>query len=102
MKTWKKITHINDIPLMGSRILQYQEEEIVLFKNRKEEIFALNNVCPHKQGKLSEGMVHGKSVTCPLHNWDIDLETGEALGSDSGCTKVYESKVEEEMIYVLL
>ena len=102
MKTWKKITHINDIPLMGSRILQYQEEEIVLFKNRKEEIFALNNVCPHKQGKLSEGLVHGKSVTCPLHNWDIDLETGEALGSDSGCTQVYESKIEEEMIYVLL
>jgi nitrite reductase (NADH) small subunit len=57
-------------------------------------------MCPHKQGKLSEGLVHEHIVTCPLHNWDINLSNGEALGNDSGCTNVYEYKIENNIIYL--
>ncbi len=100
MAKWIKITEVENIPSMGSRVIQYGEIEIAVFKTRDGSIFAINNVCPHKQGKLSEGLIHESVVTCPMHNWDIDLKSGKALGNDSGCTNVYESKIESNIIYL--
>jgi len=102
MGTWIKIIEENKIPKMGSRKVIIGEEEIALFKTRDGSVFAINNICPHKEGKLSEGLVHENTVTCPLHNWDIDLASGEALGNDSGCTNVYESKIEDDYLYLNL
>lgn len=100
MKKWIKIVEVENIPLMGSRVLQYGDIEIAIFKTRDNSIFAINNECPHKQGKLSEGLVHEHIVTCPLHNWDIDLKSGEALGNDNGCTNIYKSKIENDIFYI--
>lgn len=100
MATWIKITETKNIPSMGSRKVVIGDTEIAVFKTREGSIFAINNICPHKQGKLSEGLVHENVVTCPLHNWDIDLASGEALGNDSGCTNVYESKIEDDILYI--
>ncbi len=100
MANWIKIIEAEEIPSMGSRKVVIGEEEIALFKTKDGSIFAINNTCPHKQGKLSEGLVHENIVTCPLHNWDIDLATGEALGNDSGCTNVYESKVDDGFLFI--
>ena len=100
IKKWYRITEIENIPFMGSRKVEISEIEIAIFKTRDGSIFAINNVCPHKKGKLSEGLVHDKQVTCPLHNWEIDLTTGEALGNDSGCTGVYETKIEDGIVYL--
>lgn len=97
---WYKITEVENIPSMGSRIVKIGEIEIAIFKTKDGSIFAINNICPHKQGKLSEGLVHEHIVTCPLHNWDINLSNGEALGNDSGCTNVYEYKIENNIIYL--
>ncbi len=102
MAKWYKITEIENIPSMGSRKVEIGEIEIAIFKTRDGSIFAINNVCPHKQGKLSEGLVHEKQVTCPLHSWEIDLTTGEALGNDSGCTNIYESKIVDGIVFVSL
>ena len=102
MSKWYKITAIENIPFMGSRKVEIGEIEIAIFKTRDGSIFAINNICPHKQGKLSEGLVHEKQVTCPLHSWEIDLTTGEALGNDSGCTGVYESKIVDGIVYISL
>ncbi|KAB7885912.1 nitrite reductase small subunit NirD [Poseidonibacter ostreae] len=100
MAKWIKITECENIPSMGSRVVQYGDIEIAIFKTRDDSIFAINNECPHKQGKLSEGLVHESVVTCPMHNWDIDLASGEVLGNDSGCTNVYESKIEAGIFYI--
>ncbi len=102
MAKWYKIAQVEDIPSMGSRKVVIGEIEIAIFKTKDGSIFAINNICPHKQGKLSEGLVHEKIVTCPLHNWDIDLVSGEALGEDSGCTNVYESKIEQGFIFICI
>lgn len=102
MKTFIATINIKEIPVMGSRVLYYKNEEIALFKTKDEKIHAVNNLCPHKQGKLSEGLVHDDNVTCPLHNWVIDLDSGEAQGNDCGCTTTYETKIENEMVYVKL
>lgn len=97
---WYKVAQIEDIPKMGARKVIIKEEEIAIFRTQDGSIFAINNLCPHKQGSLTEGLVHEHIVTCPLHNWDIDLTSGEALGSDSGCTNIYETKIENNIIYI--
>ena len=102
MSKWYKITEVENIPAMGSRKIEIGEIEIAIFKIRDGSIFAINNICPHKKGKLSEGLVHEKQVTCPLHSWEIDLTTGEALGNDSGCTNIYESKIVDGVVYISL
>ena len=85
---------------MGSRVVEIADVEIAIFKTKDGSIFAINNTCPHKKGKLSEGLVHESVVTCPLHNWNVDLKSGEALGNDSGCTNVYETKIVDGIIYL--
>lgn len=102
MATWIKVIEAENIPEMGSRKVIIGEEEIALFKTRDGSIFAINNICPHKQGKLSEGLVHEHMVCCPLHNTDVDLATGEAIGEDYGCANTYESKVENNFVYLQL
>ena len=76
-------------------------EEIAIFHTLKNEFYALVNKCPHKQGPLSQGIVHGSVVTCPLHNWNISLQTGEALGEDKGCVPTIPLKVEAGRIFLL-
>ena len=82
--TWVDVCAVEEIPFQGSRILKTQDSCLALFKTASGEVFALNDQCPHKQGPLSQGMVHDKFVTCPLHSWVFSLETGEAQGADEG------------------
>lgn len=81
-----RVCNVVDIPFQGARRIETPAGEIALFKTSDGKVFALKNQCPHKHGPLSEGIVHGHAVTCPLHNWVIDLQTGEAKGADKGCT----------------
>ena len=100
MSDWIEITQLDEIPVLGSRVVKTANEDIAIFRTSDDRVFAVRDACPHKQGPLSQGIVHGTSVTCPLHNWKIDLASGEALGADEGCTNVYETKVEDDMVYL--
>lgn len=102
MSNWIEVTELNDIPQLGSRVIKTDTVEIAIFRNSVDEVFAMKNECPHKKGPLSEGIVHGHSVTCPLHNWKIDMKSGQALGPDEGCTNVYQTKVENGMVLLAL
>ena len=82
------------LPVLGG-------EEIAVFRTARGEVYALVNKCPHKQVPLSQGIVHGDSVTCPLHNFRISLRTGEALGDDDGCTPTIPLKLEAGRIFLL-
>ena len=87
MPEWLDVGAETDIPLRGARTVKVAGgEEIALFRTGAGAIYALVNKCPHKGGPLSQGIVHGDSVACPLHNWVISLATGEAQGADKGCT----------------
>ena len=100
MSDWIEITQLDEIPVLGSRVVKTGSMDIAIFRTSDDRIFAVKDACPHKQGPLSQGIVHGTSVTCPLHNWKIDLASGEALGADEGCTNVYDTKVENNMVYL--
>lgn len=81
---WIAIGHIDDIPLRGARCVKTPAGKIAVFRTAENEVFAIEDQCPHKGGPLSQGIVHGKAVTCPLHNFVISLESGKALGADEG------------------
>ena len=92
MTNWIRVLELENIPILGSRVFRSGEQEIAIFRTRKDHVFALHNSCPHQGGVLSEGIVHGNRVTCPLHNWVISLEDGEALGVDEGRTACLKCK----------
>ncbi len=81
--SWIDIGHIDDIPERGARVVKTPLGCVGLFRTSATEVFATSNRCPHKGGPLSEGIVHGQKVTCPLHNWVFDLNTGQAEGEDA-------------------
>lgn len=102
---WKMICKVDDIPVLGARVvkrgLAWQElPPVALFRAGDDHIFALLDACPHKGGPLSQGIVFGHRVACPLHNQNIDLESGEAVAPDHGCTKKYSVKVEHGNVYL--
>ncbi len=86
MTEWTLIGHVADIPRLGSRLVETAQGLIAVFRDGQDQIFALHNRCPHRGGPLSEGIVYGGRVSCPLHNWAIDLKTGQAVAPDNGCT----------------
>jgi len=99
---WLDIGPVTQIKAGSARTLPVAGgEEIAVFLTTRGEYFALVNKCPHKHGPLSEGLLHGDSVTCPLHNWRISLRTGEALGDDRGCTPTIPLKVDGGRLFLL-
>ena len=91
--SWTDIGALEAIPLRGSRIVRTAAGCVAVFRTDEAEVFATSNVCPHKGGPLSEGIVHDRKVTCPLHNQVFSLESGEAQGGDEGRVAVYPAKV---------
>ncbi|PWQ97924.1 nitrite reductase small subunit NirD [Leucothrix arctica] len=103
MSEWIEVVALEDIPVLGSRIVESDVgSNIALFRTTDDQVFAIRDECPHKQGPLSQGIMHGSSVTCPLHNWKIDLASGSALGADEGCTNVFPVKVEQGKVLLNL
>lgn len=98
--SWTKACQLNAIPRLGSRVIRTSKSEIGVFRTEDDRVFALNNSCPHKQGPLSQGIVHGDTVTCPLHNWKISLVDGKAEEPDEGETTCYPVKVEDGIVFL--
>ena len=99
---WIEVVGVEDIPKLGSRVIKTESANIAIFRNAQDQIFAIKDQCPHKQGPLSQGIVHGSSVTCPLHNWKIDLSTGRVLSPDEGCVNTYAVRVKSKRVYIKL
>ena len=102
MSNWIEVGQLNDIPQLGSRVVESDGEEIAIFRTAEDHLFALHNKCPHKNGPLSEGIVHGNKVACPLHNWNIDLTSGEVVAPDKGCVRKHEIKLDGEKVLLAI
>ncbi len=97
---WYAVGSIADIPRRGARCVRNGEKTIAVFRTADDRIFALEDKCPHRNGPLSQGIVHDGCVTCPLHNWVIALETGLAQGADEGGTPTYPVRIEGQTIMI--
>ena len=95
MTEWTPICKVDDIPVLGARrVARSQGLDVAVFRNDTGEVFALLDRCPHKGGPLSQGIVFGTSVACPLHNWTIDLQGGCAKAPDEGCTPKFRVRIQ--------
>ena len=95
MSEWKVICRVDDIPVLGARrVARPVGVDIAVFRNAENQVFALLDRCPHKGGPLSQGIVFGTSVACPLHNWTIGLDDGCAKAPDEGCTQRFSCRVD--------
>lgn len=97
--SWVEIGRLEDIPLRGARKIKTVLGCVAVFRTDADEVFAVTDSCPHKGGPLSEGIVHGQSVTCPLHNWVFDLNTGQAQG-ENGAIETFPVQVENGRIFI--
>ena len=97
---WSRACRVEDIPVLGARVVKSACGNIAVFRNAENEVFALLDKCPHKGGPLSQGIVYGRKVACPLHNWSIQLEDGNAVAPDQGCAKSFPVKVENGEVFV--
>jgi nitrite reductase (NADH) small subunit len=101
MSHWKPICSVTDIPALGARRVERAKGvAVAVFRNSEDKVFALLDRCPHKGGPLSQGIVFGESVACPLHNWSIGLADGCAKSPDEGCTVPFAVKVEAGQVHL--
>jgi len=102
MTEWIEIGTLDDIPALGSRVVRTAAGDIAVFRTADDKVFAVDDRCPHKGGPLSQGIVFGNKVACPLHNWKIELETGEAVGPDEGAVACHPVRVEDGTVFLAL
>ena len=105
MSNWLKVLPFEDVPKLGASVVRTKNSEgnaleIGIFRLEDDRIFAINNKCPHKAGPLSQGIVYGDKVACPMHNWKISLVTGKAEEPDVGETACFNTKIEDGFIYL--
>lgn len=97
---WTAIGILTDIPRLGARTVETPMGQVAVFRTADDDVFALINKCPHRGGPLSEGIVSGRKVACPLHNWVIDLNSGAADAPDEGCTTPVPLKIEAGQVWL--
>ncbi len=98
---WHPLCPLGDIPILGARVLKRPNQiDIAIFRTADDKVFALNDECPHKKGPLSQGIVFGEKVACPLHNWTIGLQDGCALAPDQGCTVAHPTNVVDGQVLI--
>jgi nitrite reductase (NADH) small subunit len=99
---WIEVGIIADIPKQGARVVRTKDGDIAVFRTLDDEVFALRDRCPHKGGQLSQGIIYGNKVACPMHDWKISLDTGMAVAPDEGCAARFPVRVEGGKVFLSL
>ena len=101
MSDWMTICRVDDIPRLGARrVARPVGCDVAVFRTASDAVFALLDRCPHKGGPLSQGIVSGDTVTCPLHGWNIQLDSGQACAPDVGCARRYPVQVRDGYVWL--
>jgi nitrite reductase (NADH) small subunit len=99
---WHRVCEFDAIPKLGARVVKSAHGDVAVFRNADDEVFALLDKCPHKGGPLSQGIVFGRKVACPLHGWNIELADGNAVAPDHGCARSFSVKIENGSVFLQL
>jgi nitrite reductase (NADH) small subunit len=101
MDRWTRICRLDELPVLGTRVVERPgTDNVAVFRTATDRIFALRDRCPHKGGPLSQGIVYGERVACPLHNWTIELDSGCAVAPDQGCAQRFPIRVDAGIVYL--
>ncbi len=102
MTNWVRVAPLDDIPKLGARVVRTKDVDIGVFRLEDDRVLAVNNRCPHKGGPLSEGIVYGDKIACPLHSWKISLIDGKAEEPDVGQTACFNTRIEGGIVFLEL
>lgn len=102
MNGWQRVCALDEIAPQGSRVVATRQGDIAVIRDAGDRVFALHDKCPHRGGPLSLGIVHGETVTCPLHGWKLGLADGAAVAPDKGCARTFAVKVEAGAVWLRL
>lgn len=100
MNRWTKVCPLEDIPRPGARVVESGIGRIALFRTGEDEVFALLDKCPHRGGPLSQGIVCGRQVTCPMHGLTVELVSGRAVAPDEGAVRTFPVRVEGGVVFL--
>ena len=98
--SWLDVGPLAALPARGARVVRVGGLPIAVFRTSTGDVYALRDQCPHRGGPLSQGIVHGDRVTCPMHDWVIDLKSGSATGVDVGCTTTFAVRVTDDRVCI--
>lgn len=101
-EAWIRVGRLEEIPSLGARVVRINGESIAVFRTATDEVYALTDRCPHRGGPLSQGIVFGTRVACPLHDWVIELKTGTAVAPDVGCTATHRVRIEDGIVWLVV
>ena len=82
MRDERAIGHVSQVPLGEGRNFEVDGDLLTIFRTRAGQVFATEPWCPHRQGPLSDGLLGGTLLVCPLHDTTFDLRTGESLAGN--------------------
>lgn len=91
---------LTSIPPGEGRNFEIGGQKIAVFRNRSDQVFAVQAACPHKGGPLADGLLGGLTLVCPLHAWKFELTTGAAIVGECGL-KTFGVRVDEKDRIVL-
>jgi nitrite reductase (NADH) small subunit len=94
-----RIGRAADVPFLEGRTADVDGTRVAVFRTETGFV-AIGAECPHEGGPLADGIVADRCVTCPLHNWRIDLETGEVVGGGEGSVPVFEIEERDGELFV--
>lgn len=96
MTDWTPICKLEDIPVLGARrVARERGLEVAVFRTADDQVYAVLDRCPHRGGPLSQGLVMGTSVACPLHGWTIGLDDGCARAPDEGSVPRFACRISD-------
>jgi nitrite reductase (NADH) small subunit len=102
-KTRTLVANYFDLPVRAGYAVNINNIDIALFKITNGKVYGIENLSPHpKGGVLTEGLVSGEYVFCPVYDWKISLVDGKVQAPDEGQVKTYQVEVEEDNVYIIL
>jgi nitrite reductase (NADH) small subunit len=96
------VCQLDELPVGLGRAFQIAGKTIAIFRTRAGKLFATNNSCPHKNGPLSEGILSGDSVVCPLHQFRFDMKSGLCDQENVCSVKTYDVTLDGTTVYIQL
>ncbi len=101
-KTRTLVAHYSDLPVRAGYSVKIDNQEVALFKVTNGKVYGIENRSPHpKGGVLTEGLVSGEYVFCPVYDWKISLADGKVQAPDEGQVRTYQVEVEADNVYII-
>jgi nitrite reductase (NADH) small subunit len=96
------VAHYSNLRVRSGYTIKIDDTEIALFKLTNGEVYAIENRSPHpKGGVLTEGLVSGEYVYCPVYDWKISLKDGKVQAPDEGQVRTFKVETQEDIVFII-